>query len=697
MRAVMPRIASKNSSPPCAPARPKRLVKHGDVRIDPYYWLRDRNNPETLKYLRAENAHTHARLRHTRGLQHALVKEMRAHMQEDDCSVPEAIGHFEYYTRTRRGKAYPIYCRRARTHTAAKKFGRVDVTEEIILDVNALAAQHRYCDVGSLRVSPDGALLAFTIDVHGDESYTLFVKDLHRGVVLRGRIEDIGEGIEWANDSRTIFYCTMDRTKRPYKIWRHELGTRDTHDRCLYTERDVTFSVQLDTTKDRQFILIECAHKESSETWLIDADRPLTPMRCALSRRAHIEYSVEHAHGWLYFLINDHGKNFRLVRKPLVSPPQREWEELVAHHSNIVLEEFETFATFVTLLCREQGVPRLRILTDRGRAHDVKFAEPIYTLALHSNPEFTATQVRFSYTSLVTPNTVIDYEPRTRQQHVRKRHNVPGYNPALYRTERVFARASDGTKIPISLVYRRTTARTPRPLVLYGYGAYGYVLEANFVADRLPLLDRGFVYAIAHVRGGGELGHAWYEAGKFLQKKNSFTDFVACADFLLAKRLTTQKKLVAIGRSAGGLLMGGVLNLAPERFACVIAGVAFVDALTTMLDPSIPLTTIEYDEWGNPNEPRYYRYIKSYSPYDNVRCTEYPHLLVTAGLNDPRVGYWECAKWVAKLRTMKTDTNRLCLHTELAAGHAGNTGRYARLTERALEYAFILDALGLNA
>ncbi|RMG69243.1 MAG: S9 family peptidase [Calditrichaeota bacterium] len=682
--------APREPRPPRARQIPHRLEKHGDVRIDPFYWLREQDNPEVRAYLEAENAYTEAVMAHTRPLQEALFKEMRARIKETDLSVPERLGDYYYYTRTEAGKQYPIYCR---------KKGSLDAPEEILLDQNQLAEGHSFCRIGAFRVSPDQRLLAFSVDYNGSEQFLLQVKNLETGEMLPDRVAGTYYSVEWANDNRTLFYSTLDETMRPYRLYRHRLGQPAEQDQLVFEEPDEAYYLYLNRSRDDRFLFLTLESNTTTEVHFLPADQPKGRFRLVEARRPNVEYSLASRGDYFYILTNDQARNFRVMRTPINRPGRENWEEVIPHRPQVKVDRMELFANHMVLLEREQGLKKIRIQQmDSGQVHYVKFPEPAYNIWPARNPEFNTNLFRFTYTSLVTPRSVYDYHMDTRQMELKKRDDVlGGYNPENYVTERLWAPARDGKKVPISLVYRKGLKKDgSHPLYLYGYGAYGISIDPGFSASRVSLLDRGFVFAIAHIRGGGALGREWYEEGKLLKKKNTFFDFIDCAEFLIREGYTRPERLVISGGSAGGLLMGAVTNMRPDLFRLVIAKVPFVDVLTTMLDPDLPLTVTEYEEWGNPNIPEYYWYIKSYSPYDNVTARDYPNMLITAGWNDPRVKYWEPAKWAAKLRALKTDHNRLLLKTNMGAGHGGASGRYDYLKEIAFEYAFILDVLGLT-
>jgi len=707
--------------PPVARRVPRTGALHGERWTDDYFWLRNREDPEVLAYLEAENRYTEAVMRPTEELRQRLFAEMRARIKESDLSVPERLDGWLYYHRTETGAQYPIYCRRPATDPPVlPPFGPSVVPsagEEILLDLNPLAAGHDYFRLGAFEVSPDHRLLAWSVDTTGAESFTLYVKELATGALLAETITNVSAGVAWANDSRTLFYVVLDDARRPCRLFRHRLGDNPSADVLVHDESDESFFVDIGRTRSNAYLLLELASHSTSEVRYLRADRPEEPFRVVEPRRPGIEYSVSH-HGDRFFITtNDGGTNFRLVSAPVSDPSREQWTEVLPHRPDVKLDSTDSFARHLVVYEREAGLRQIRILElDPGvLSHDstshrpsdrltvrpsylIPFPEPVYTIRAHDNPEFDTTLLRFTYTSMVTPPSVVDYDMTARTWTVRKQTEVlGGYDPARYRSERLFAAAPDGTRVPISLVYQLPLERPggPRPLLLNGYGAYGVSYDPAFSSSNLSLLDRGVIVAIAHVRGGEEMGRAWYEGGKLLNKPNTFTDFIAAAEHLIAEGFTVPDRLAISGGSAGGLLMGAVTNLRPDLFRAVVAEVPFVDVVNTMLDASLPLTVIEYDEWGNPNDPDAYRCIRSYSPYDNLRPQPYPHMLITAGLNDPRVAYWEPAKYTARLRALKTDDNRLVLRTNMGAGHGGASGRWDFLREVAFKHAFVLDVLGV--
>ncbi|MBL8056271.1 MAG: S9 family peptidase [Anaerolineales bacterium] len=683
-------------NPPVAPRRPHPITQHGHTRTDDYFWLRDRADPEVLAYLEAENAYTAASLEPTQPLQAALYEEMRGRLVEDDSSVPVRRGDYDYYSRTEAGRQYPLYCRRR---------AAPDAPEEILVDVNALAAGQAYCRLGVFEVSPDQRWLAYSVDLAGDETYTLRLKDLATGDHLPEAIPNTYYGAEWATDSRTLFYNTLDAAKRPEKIWRHVRGTDPAQDVLVHHETDEAFFAWVRKTRSQRYLLLYLHSNRTDEWWYAPADQPEAAFTCFAARQNSVEYRLDHhafgaEPGRFWILTNADAENFKLLEAPVTAPDRAHWREVIPHRADVLLDGLDVFRDHLVLYERQGGLKRIRLSAPDAvsAVRAVPFPEPVYTFAPAENPEYAADSLRFTYSSLVTPNTVVDYGLADGAWTVRKQDRIPsGYDPSRYRTERRFATAPDGVQVPISLVYQAGfTPDGQAPLLLYGYGSYGASMDVWFDSKRLSLLDRGVVFAIAHIRGGAELGRRWYQTGKLLHKRNTFTDFIACAEHLLAERYTRRERLAIMGTSAGGLLVGAAVTLRPDLFGCVVARVPFVDVVNSMSDPSIPLTVIEWEEWGNPADPVFFDYMLSYSPYDNVQARAYPAMLVTAGLNDPRVAYWEPAKFVAKLRALKTDDQRLLLKVNLGAGHGGSSGRYDFLKETALEYAFILDTLGVS-
>ncbi len=688
--AIMTLIVSADEAvqPPVAKIVPHSSTTLGETRVDNYFWLRDRHDPDTIKYLEAENEYTKAEMKHTEKLQSKLYSEILGRIQQTDLSVPTKRDDYFYYTRTEEGKQYAIYCR---------KHLSLEAKEEVLLDGNKMAVGRKYFRVGNFAPSPNHKLLAYSVDYEGDEAYTIHVKDLTTGKLLDDTIPNTYYSLEWANDNATFFYTILDAAKRPFKVYRHALGVRKNTLVCH--ETDERFTVELEKTRSRAYILINIGSSLTSEVRYIKSNKPKSRFATLLPRVQETEYDVAH-HGDSWFIrTNDGAKTFRLIEAAVKDPSRANWKEVMPARLDATIESVTAFADQLVTEERDRGLIKIRIQKfSSADTHYIDFAEPVYTASLGANAEYATKLLRFDYTSLVTPHSVFDYNMETRTRELKKQQPVlGGYEPAKYQSERIYATASDGVKVPISLVYKKGLVQNGKaPMLLYGYGAYGISMDPTFSSDRLSLLERGFVYAIAHIRGGADLGKPWHEDGRILKKKNTFTDFIACAERLIADQYTSSDRLAIMGGSAGGLLMGAVTNMRPDLFAVVVAKVPFVDALNTMLDATLPLTVGEYEEWGNPNEKQYYDYIKSYAPYENVDAKEFPTILVTAGLNDPRVSYWEPAKWTAKLRAMKKDRHLLLLKTNMGSGHFGASGRYEYIKETAFDYAFILNSLGVE-
>ena len=684
-------MTSSIPNPPQAKIIPQILEKHGDSRKDDYYWLRDRKNPEVVEYLNAENEYTEAVMAHTKTLEETLFQEIKGRIKQTDLSVPFKLGDYYYYVRFESEREYGIYCR---------KLDALESPEEIILDANVLAEGHEYFSLGNWMVSVSQDLIAYAIDTQGRRIYDMYIKNLVTGETLKDVIHDVTGNMDWANDNRTLYYSKQDpETLRSHQIWRHALGTDSASDQLVYEEEDEAFSTYVFKTKSKQYLMIACHQTITSEYRYLGADEPHGEFRVLHPRERGHEYEVDHYQDHFYIRTNEQAKNFRLMAAPVQSPGKANWKEIVPHRQDVLFEGVELFQDCMVLEERKKGLIHLRMVPwDGTEEHELDFGEPAYFVAFGDNHEFKTPLLRFGYTSMTTPMTIYDYNMITREKVMLKQEEVlGGFSSEHYQTERLHATGSDGVSIPISLVYR--TGFTPdgqHPLLLYGYGSYGSSMDASFSSSRVSLLDRGYVFAIAHIRGGEELGRQWYEDGKLLKKKNTFTDFIACGEYLIEQKYAHPEKLFAMGGSAGGLLIGAVINMRPDLFQGVVAQVPFVDVMTTMLDSSIPLTTGEYDEWGDPNRKEFYDYMLSYSPYDQVEAKEYPHLLVTTGLHDSQVQYWEPAKWVAKLRTLKTDQNRLLLKTNLDAGHGGASGRFKRYQETAFIYAFLLNLAGIE-
>lgn len=670
-------------NPPIATIKPHTLEKHGDVRIDNYYWLNDRENPEVIDYLNAENAYTSAALKDTEPLQELLFNEIKARIKQDDSSLPYKENGYWYYTRFEVGGEYPIYARRK---------GSMEAPEEILLNVPELAKGESYFQVGGFSVSPDTKMLAFTVDKVGRRINTIHFKNLETGEILSENIPNVTSNITWANDNKTLFYTKQDpETLRAFQIYKHRLGNSDSE--LVFEEKDDTFSCYVTKTKSKRYLLISSNQTLATEVRFLDADTPDGNWQVFLPRERNHEYGIDHYGNDFYVHTNRNAKNFKLMKTPVSATAESNWVEVIPHREDVYLDGLDLFKDYLVLQERKAANLHIRILPWKGQEHYLNFGEPAYTASLGYNPDFETDVLRYNYASLTTPASVFDYNMKTKAKTLMKQQPVLGtFKSEDYVTERLFAPAKDGTMIPISLVYKKGMKKpNGNPTLQYAYGSYGYSMDPSFSIARLSLLDRGFVYAIAHIRGGQEMGRNWYENGKLLKKINTFTDFIDVGRFLVQQKIADRGNLFAQGGSAGGLLMGAVMNMAPEGlYKGVIANVPFVDVVTTMLDDSIPLTTGEYDEWGNPNDKVYYDYMKSYSPYDQVYRRAYPHTLVTTGLHDSQVQYFEPAKWVAKLRTLKTDQNLLLLKTDMTSGHGGSSGRFARFKEIATEYAFIL-------
>lgn len=680
--------AAAPPKPPMAEKKTRTTNIHGETLVDDYFWLREKSNPHVIAHLEAENAYTDAAMKPTLALQKRLYREMVSHIKETDVSVPYRFGNYLYYTRTEQGKQYPIYCR---------KFGTLEAKEEVMLDQNELAKGHKFFSIDSFVVSDDGKLLAYSTDTTGYRQYRLQIKDLRTGQLLPESFERTGS-VMWANDNKTLFFTTEDAlTKRSDKFFRHLVGTEKTD--LVVEEKDELFDLVAGRSRDKAMILIGSHSKTSTEFRYVPADNPSAEAKLILAREAEHEYDVDH-HGNLFYIRTNKGaKNFRVVRAPVSDPSENNWKEFVRHQPAIKVEDISFFANHALVSEWEGGLQKLRVVDMKtNRSHRIQFPEPVYAASLDVNREFETSVVRYRYQSLVTPSSVFDYDMNTQQATLLKEIEVPGgFDKKNYVSERVFAMASDGTRVPMSVVYRRSTKKDGKaPLLLYGYGSYGASMTPNFSSNRLSLLDRGVVYAVAHIRGGGEMGEEWRLAGRMMNKMNTFTDFIAAAEHLVKNKYTSTDRLVIQGGSAGGLLMGAVSNMRPDLFKAVVSQVPFVDVLNTMLDATLPLTTSEYIEWGNPNEKPAYEYIKRYSPYENITRVSYPAMLVKVSLNDSQVPYWEGAKLVAKLRTMKTDNNPLLLKVNMGAGHGGSSGRYDFLREVAFDYAFMLWQMGIT-
>jgi oligopeptidase B len=703
----------QSSAPPIAPRHPTETRIHGLVLTDDYAWLRAKENPEVTAYLDAENDYAEAQMAPLAALRDELYEEMLSHMKQTDVSVAYRDGGWWYYSRTEEGLQYPIYCRKR----GAAGGPDPDAPEEVILDGNVLADEFPYFAIGGLDISDDGRWLAYSTDTKGFRQYTLQIKDLQTGETLPGEVERVGS-LSWAAGQEgtqpqapvagvpdlTLFYTVEDeQQKRQYQLWRHALGTPHAQDVQVYQDDDERFNLGVGRTRDGKFLVMESASHTTSECHILPADQPDGSLRLISPREDEHEYSIDHRNGLWFIRSNDRGRNFRLVTAPEAAPEREHWTELIPHRDNVMLEDFDLFAGFFIATEREDGLPRLRLWrfagdgADAAQAGEIAFPEPAYSAHPHVNRIFETTAFRYAYQSLVTPSSVYEYDMAAGSSTLLKQLEIPGdFDRTLYASERVHAKAADGVDVPVSIVYRKDKREPGKnPLYVYGYGSYGYSLPLGFNSNRLSLLDRGVVIAYAHIRGGGDLGKPWHDAGKMLVKRNTFTDFITAVEHLIAAGYGDPARVAIEGGSAGGLLMGAVANMRPDLFRAVVSHVPFVDVMNTMLDASLPLTVPEYEEWGDPNDETYFRYMLSYSPYDNLRAATYPAMLVKTSLHDSQVMYWEPAKYVARLRTLKTGDNPLLLVTNMQAGHGGASGRYDYLKEIALDYAFVLRELGI--
>jgi len=680
--------AAPPDTPPVAPRIEHREERHGATVIDNYFWLRDKSNPAVIEYLKAENAYTEAMTKGLKPFEEALYTEMLGRIKQTDLSVPSRHDGYYYYSRTEEGKQYPIQCRRK---------GAMEAPEEILLDGNELAQGHTYFGLGSFQVSDDSNLLAYTTDVTGYRQYSLHVKDLRTGQTLPDTTERV-TSLEWASDNKTLFLTTEDAvTKRSDHLWRHTLG--DSKSESLYEEKDELFTIYTSRTRDKKFIILGVNSTDTTEARYLAANQPRSNFQVFLPREKKHKYDIDHREGLFYIRSNRNAKNYQILTAPESDPSPANWKVFIPHQSDVLVEGIDLFKDFGVVLEKSKALNGMRILDFRtGHWHAISFPEPVYSAFPGGNPEYDTHVFRYSYTSMITPQSVFDYDMETHKATLLKQQEVlGGYDPTQYVSERQWAIVRDGTKVPLSIVYKKGFHRDgTAPLFLYGYGSYGAGMPATFSSQRLSLLNRGMVYVIAHIRGGDEMGETWHDDGMLMKKKNTFYDFVDSAEFLIKEKWTSKDRLVIQGGSAGGLLMGAVVNLRPDLFRAVHAAVPFVDVMNTMLDASLPLTVGEYLEWGNPNEQAAYDYMKSYSPYDNLEKHAYPAMLVTTSLNDSQVGYWEPAKYVARLRTLKTDSNPLLLKVNLGAGHGGASGRYDRLKEQAFEYAWLMSQVGIT-
>jgi oligopeptidase B len=680
-------MSQASPNPPVARVLAKVDTLHGEKRVDNYFWLREKGSPEVHAYLKAENAYTEAGMTHTQALQETLYKELLGRVKETDMAAPYRQGGYWYYTRMEKGKSYPIYCR---------KKGTLEAAEEVILDQNELARDKKFHALGGFEVSPDGSRLLYLEDLTAFREYTLCVKELSTGRVIDS-IERVWNGTAWANDNRTFFYVTADSAKRGNAVWRHVIGAPREQDTKVFQEDNVLNEVTAFRSRSGKYVFI-CADGFTSSEWrIVPTANPMAAPRVIAPRRSNVEYSVEHGGEFFYIYTNDAARNFRIMRAPEDDPSPANCKDWLAHRDTAFVEGIDVFERHAVVRERTEGLRRLRVTElATNRSHFVVFAEPAYSVFVGSNPEFDTDMVRFTYASPVTPSSVYDYNMARQQRELKKRQEIPsGFDASRYEVQRRMAPAGDGVQVPVSILLQRGTRLDgSNPLLLYAYGSYGFTTEPTFDPNVFSLVDRGVIYAIAHIRGGQEMGRQWYDDGKMLKKKNTFNDFIDVAEFLVKTGYTSADRLVANGLSAGGLLMGVVTNMRPDLFKAVVAEVPFVDVVNTMLDGSLPLAAQEREQWGDPRNPEHYAYIRSYSPYDNVAAKAYPRLLVTTSLNDSQVMFWEPAKWVAKLRALKTDANPLYLKVNLTGGHGGSSGRYDHLREIAFKYAFILDAVG---
>ena len=675
---------------PIAEKIPYELKEHGNTRVDNYYWLKEREDQNVIDYLNEENEYTKAKMKHTEAFQEKLFEEMKGRIKETDESVPYFYNGYYYYNRYEEGKEYEITCR---------KKGSLDADEEVLINANDLAKGTSFFDVGDYSVSMDNKLLAFSTDTIGRRNYRIQIKNLETGEILNDNIPVTTGSVVWANDNATLFYALKDETLRSYQIMKHQLGTDIKTDKLIFHEKDETFSTYVFKSKSNQFLFIISVSTVSTEMQYLDANSPNGDFKVIHPRTKDLEYFASHYGKDFYIRTNLDAKNYRLMKAPIKNPGIKNWKEVIPHREDVLLEGTELFNDYLVLQEKELGLNKLRVIAwDGSKDEYIKFNDPAYSVFISTNPEFNTSVLRYTYNSLTTPRSTYDFNMNDDSQVLMKQQEVVGgYNPNDYQSERIMVEARDGAKVPISIVYKKGVKKDGRnPTLIYAYGSYGSSVPPYFSSSRLSLLDRGFVYVIAHVRGSQTLGRQWYDDGKLLNKKNTFYDFVDCSKYLIEAGYTNSDKLFAMGGSAGGLLVGAIYNLSPETYKGIVAQVPFVDVVTTMFDETIPLTTGEWDEWGNPKDSVYYKYMLSYSPYDNVEAKDYPAMLVTTSLHDSQVQYWEPAKWVAKLRDMKTDNNLLLLDINMDAGHGGASGRFARLKEVALEYAFILDQVGIT-
>ncbi|MHA1555975.1 MAG: S9 family peptidase [Candidatus Heimdallarchaeota archaeon] len=677
----------EQNNPPIAKKEPKVTKIFGNELVDDYFWLRGKEKQEVIDYLTAENDYTKAKTNHLEPFIDELFTEMKNRIKEDDESVPYKFKDYYYYNKNEKGKEYKIYYR---------KHLNLESKEELIIDVNELAKDLEYYKIQTMKISPNQKSLAYSIDNTGYEKFSIQIKNLETGEISSTGVENIGWSFEWADDN-TIYYILRDDAQRPFALKRHILGTSPEEDVLIFEEKDIKRRLSIWKNKDGKYLFVDSESTTSSETRFLDLSNPLGDFVIFLSREKAHEYNISHKDGYFYIVTNDNkATNFKLMRTTIDNLTKDNWEEIIAHNDAVKLSWTLAFEPYLVIVKRHEGLIKIAIFygKDDARNHEVAFPEPVYGVWTGDNFEYSSDVLRLRYTSLITPVTIFDYQVKDKKLVLLKEDEVKNYNKEDYVTARVYVEARDGAKVPISIVHKKGLA-TPAPTVLYAYGSYGYSTDTNFSPTLVSLIERDMVYIIAHIRGGGELGRKWYDDGKLLKKKNTFNDFIDCAKYLLDKKVTTKEQLVVAGGSAGGLLMGAIMNMAPELFHLVIARVPFIDVINTMLDETIPLTAQEWEEWGNPNDKEYFDYMISYSPYDNIEAKDYPHTLVTAGLNDPRVAYWEPAKMVAKLRALKTDKNELLLKTNMGAGHGGASGRYEHMKETAFIYGYALDKIGL--
>ncbi|WP_241828198.1 S9 family peptidase [Lacinutrix venerupis] len=680
-------------NPPIAKKIEKTLEKHGDIRIDNYFWMNDREDENVINHLNKENEYTSSVLKHTEIFQKELFEEMKGRIKEDDSSVPYKLNGYWYITKFEKGKDYPIYTR---------KKDSLQAEEEMIFDCNEMAKGYSYFKLGGIAISPDNTMASFAVDTVSRRQYTIQIKNLKTGELFSDKIENTTGSSTWANDNKTLFYTKKDDvTLRSDKIYKHQLNTDTSKDILVYHEKDDTFNSFVYKTKSKKYIVIGSSSTLTSEYRILEANNPDGEFKVFQERVRELEYSIAHYNDSFYIVTNkDNATNFKLQKTPESNTTKENWIDVLPHRNDVLLEDIEIFKDYLVVNERLNGLNKIRIISWNGdQDYYLPFHSETYTANLGNNPDFNSEELRYNYNGLTTPSSVIDYNFKTKVKTIKKEQEVLGgkFNKDNYESKRIWATAKDGVKIPMSIVYKKGIKLNGKnPVLQYAYGSYGSTIDPYFSTIRLSLLDRGFIYAISHIRGGEYLGREWYENGKLLTKMNTFTDFIDCSKFLIEENYTSPEHLYAMGGSAGGLLMGTVINLNPELYKGVIAAVPFVDVVTTMLDDTIPLTTGEYDEWGNPNEKKYYDYMKSYSPYDNVVSKNYPNLLVTTGLHDSQVQYFEPAKWVAKLRELKTDNNKLLFHIDMEAGHGGASGRFESLKEVALEYAFLFDLEGID-